>query len=83
MNIKEFINLIKKIMKKSLMDNYSKSKKLSVRKRYMGLSKSFDEIIALAKEYFNNKAIIYYKKREKQDKKLEKIQNKAINEINK
>ena len=83
MNIKKFISLIKKIMKKSLIDYYSKSKKLSVRKRYRGLSNSFDEIITLAKEYFNNKAIIYYKKRKKQDKKLEKIQSKAIYEINK
>lgn len=81
---KEVIKIIKKIdniMDKGLNIYYTKSKNISIKNRYIGLEKYFQKILALIRKNYIIEANKYYKKRSIIDKKLENIQNFAINEV--
>lgn len=78
-----FITSVKNKMDKSLKTFYSKKDNLTNRKRYKGLSKTFDEILEIVDDNFLQEAKKYYRERSKMDKKLLAIQNKSIKEIKK
>lgn len=75
------INSIENIINDGLNKYYKKSKKLTIRNRYKGLSKTYNEILKLVNDNYKKEAEKYYVKRSKQDKKLSAIQNKAFKEI--
>ena len=75
------INLIEKLINDGLNNYYKKSNKLSIKNRYKGLSKTYNQILKIVNENYKKEAEKYYIKRSKQDKKLTVIQNKAFKEI--
>ena len=75
------INLIEKIINDGLNRYYKKSKKLSIRNRYKGLSSTYNQILKIVNDNYKEEAKKYYIKRSKQDKKLSLIQNIAFKEI--
>lgn len=75
------INSIENIINDGLNKYYKKSNKLTIRNRYKGLSKTYNEILKLVNDNYKKEDEKYYVKRSKQDKKLSAIQNKAFKEI--
>ena len=81
---KQVIKIIKKIdsiIDEGLSKYYTKSKNISIKNRYIGLEKYFQKILALVRKNYIIEANKYYKKRSIIDKKLETIQNIAVNEV--
>ena len=65
-------------------DTYrAKSKKIFISKRLKGVGESYPKILDLCKKYYTNEATKYYTVRQKMNKKLLKIQKKALDEIKK
>ena len=65
----------------AINQNYLKLKRHSIQKRYQILSKEFEKILRFVEEHFYNAAKEYYKKRSKNDQRLQKIQTNAIKSI--
>lgn len=81
MNIQQFIKLIRRLMSCSIEANYSNDVDMTPRMRYRGLSQTFDRIIAIAHENYQEQATAYYAERSKGDAGLERLQNRMKEEI--
>ena len=77
------INILKKLINKELNDSYKKNLKISIRNRYKKMSEGFDKIMVFMNDNYEKESNDYYLKRSKQDRKLNKIQKQAFDEIKK
>ena len=74
---------LEKMINNAINNNYKKTQKKTIRQRYKGISRDYDEILNYIKNNYYDKAKAYYTKRSKSDKKLSNIQKKSIDEIRK
>ena len=72
---------LEKIIDETINISYKKEDKLSIRKRYKLMNDGFNKIMKHIDENYQKEANSYYKKRSLKDKKINKIQSKALIEI--
>jgi len=79
----DILNKIIQLLTTTIKENYMKSQKKTLQKRYKGISNGYYKILQIINDNFIDDATEYYKKCRKNDKKLVKIQNDVINSIKK
>lgn len=75
-------DVIKHIIDETIDKYYTKKHKHTIKNRYKGLNEGMIKILKLTDKNYKQQAEKYYQKRTSLDKKLKKIQDNAIKEVN-